>query len=733
MGENEIKYDEWYFLLTGGVVIDNPHSNPASQWLSDKLWGEICRCSSLPAFNGLLEDFPNQLSGFKEIYDTNDAHKAPLPGKWNDALNTFQKLMILRCLRPDKVVLGVQNFVSEKMGEKFVIPPAFNLKSCYDDSNAISPLIFVLSTGSDPMAFLLKFAEDMNKEVNSISLGQGQGPRAEAIMDKAKEEGSWAVLQNCHLAESWMPRLERICEETLPDDVHPEYRLWCTTYPSDAFPVVVLQNGVKMTLEPPKGMRNNMLGSYKNDPISDLDFFNSVKREEDWRAMLFGLCFFHALVQERKTFGALGWNIQYGFNESDLRISVKQLALFLDLYPTVNYKALNYCIGQCNYGGRVTDDKDRRCLMTILKNFFNEDVKVGYALCPCKSFVIPADGGIPNYIEYIESLPLVAEPSVFGMHQNANITKDQNETTKLFSSILLTQASSSGGGAAGKSKEELITEVASGILEKMPPLYDMEVAELKYPTLWEQSMNTVVTQELERFNKLNHLIVNQLAAVRKAVAGTIVMSNALETLGNSLFFGIIPEAFKHLSYPSLKPLASYMANLYERLEVFQDWLDGEAPSVYWISGFFFTQGFLTGILQNFARQYTIAIDSVCYDFEVMPKDKDGYPKGPSDGVFVHGLFIDGARWDRDEMALADAEPKVLFSKAPVIWLQPSEDTKLKSFAHYNCPVYKTSDRQGMLSTTGHSTNFVMYIRLPSEREQSFWIQRGIAMLTSLDD
>jgi len=130
------------------------------------------------------------------------------------------------------MALAVQNFIVEKIGKPFIEPPTFNLAKSFKDSSITIPLIFVLSAGSDPIADFMRFAEEMNmtKKLESISLGRG------------------------HLATSFMPKLEQIVEN-LDDSNHRDFRLWLTSMPTDKFPVSTLQNSVKMTLEPPSGLR----------------------------------------------------------------------------------------------------------------------------------------------------------------------------------------------------------------------------------------------------------------------------------------------------------------------------------------------------------------------------------------------------------------------------------------------------------------------------------------------
>jgi len=155
-----------------------------------------------------------------------------------------------------------------------------------------------------------------------------------------------------------------------------------------------------------------------------------------------------------------------------------------------------------------------------------------------------------------------------------------------------------------------------------------------------------------------------------------------------------------------------------------------------LSGFFFTQSFLTGIKQNFARKYVIPIDQISMDFEYFSAQNDlDKDKAPADGAYIYGLYLEGSRWNNDLAQLDESAPKVLFTKVPYIWLKPAKMSDINFVQTYTCPVYKTLDRRGTLSTTGHSTNFVLMIELPMQAKHSLkhWAKRGVAMVTQLND
>ena len=489
-----------------------------------------------------------------------------------------------------------------------------------------------------------------------------------------------------------------------------------------------------MTNEPPLGLKANLMSSYATFPISDRAWFDANTQPKVFRKLLFGLCFFHAFIQERRLFGPLGWNIQYQFNESDLRISARQLSIFIDEYPEqVPLDALNYLTGECNYGGRVTDDKDRLLMATILRQFFCEEIYTSddYKFSPSGIYYAPKFTDYDGYIDYIKQLPLYPDPEVYGFHENAAITKNQNATNEALTTILITQQSAGGGGSSGD--DQIINQLADSLLHELPPLFDVDTAEKMYPISYTQSMNTVLTQELTRFNGLIKVIRQSLIDLKRAIKGEVLLSAELEAALNSLKDGQVPGLWMKKSFASLKPLGGYFKDLLERLEWFDEWVKKGIPPVMWITRFHFTQGFLTGAKQNYARKHKIAIDLLDYDFEVVKDAEYALKNPPDDGINVLGPYIEGCKWNHGDWCLDESDPKVLYVNMPMVWFKPCKVEDFSQAKTYSCPIYKTSVRKGILMTTGHSSNFVLKLRLPTKRDQSHWILRGVAILCSLND
>eukprot|EP00771_Trimastix_marina_P003253 gnl/Trimastix_PCT/4478.p1 GENE.gnl/Trimastix_PCT/4478~~gnl/Trimastix_PCT/4478.p1 ORF type:complete len:2540 (-),score=952.78 gnl/Trimastix_PCT/4478:132-6824(-) len=730
MSDDRIDPVEFRFLVAAGTSPEETE-NPASDWLTTRAWKELQALATLPKFEGLSESVTSKPDLWKQYFDSGTCFSDVLPDGWHDRLDQFQRMLVLRCLRPDKMSEAIQDFVKNNFGKKFVQPPNFNLPLSYRDSTATTPLIFILSSGNNPKKQLEQFASEMrmSKKLRSCSLGQGQGEIARQLIETGQEAGHWVLLENCHLASSWMSCLEALVEEFRAEKVHRDFRLWLTSMPSASFPVMILQNGIKMTNEPPKGLQSNLQRTY--DGFNNA-FLQQTTKPSIWRKFLFSLSFFHAVIQERRKFGPLGWNIRYEFTDDDLSVCVRQLRLFLDTYEDVPYQVLKFLFGEINYGGRVTDSKDQRLLGTILHDFINPEVlEIGYAFSPSGKYRQIEGEEHKDYTELLASFDLNAHPEVFGLHENADITCAQADTYEMFDCILSLQPRASAG--SGKKREDVIDETAASILSRLPKPWDVDAIMAKYPTVYEESMNTVLVQEVTRFNRLLETIDEMLRELQRALKGLVVLSDALEATANALFDNIVPDKWAEVAYPSLKPLSAWVSDLVERCAFIEKWIQNGTPACFWISGFFFPQAFLTGTLQNYARnpRHIVPIDSITFSTVVIDTPHQEITEKPEDGCYIYGLYIEGARWDPMSKSLAESRPKELFTSMPVIHLLPQVDFQEPESGFYHCPIYKTLARAGELSTTGHSTNYVLSVHVPSSQPDSHWIKRGVALLCAL--
>lgn len=221
--------------------------------------------------------------------------------------------------------------------------------------------------------------------------------------------------------------------------------------------------------------------------------------------------------------------------------------------------------------------------------------------------------------------------------------------------------------------------------------------------------------------------------MKDAINGFVVMSSMLEAMFNNMALKKVPLNWEEAAYPSLKPLAAWFEELVQRLEFMQRWLDEGYLSSYWVSAYYFPQGFMTAVLQTYARKTKIPIDKLVFKTTVMKENGEDLKDQPHEGVHIHGHFLEGCGWDSAKGMLKESEKGKLFEYMPAIWIMPILITEYSDVGCYNCPVYKTSLRKGELSTTGHSTNFVMFLDIHAKEAQVHWINRGVALLLTLDD
>eukprot|EP01138_Halocafeteria_seosinensis_P006356 gb/GECG01006497.1/.p1 GENE.gb/GECG01006497.1/~~gb/GECG01006497.1/.p1 ORF type:complete len:3153 (+),score=416.35 gb/GECG01006497.1/:1-9459(+) len=770
--DNLVSDVEWSLLLRGAGMMENPTTNPLPDNLSQNGWHLIhaLEQSCGQTFRGLSNHIASYTDAWIQWARTDEPHNASLPEPWKSQLNMMQKMLVLKAFREEKLLFAIKQYVADNLGQFFVESPAVSMEDIYTDTDPTTPIIFILSVGADPTGMLFSYAKkkEYTDKLKLISLGQGQGPRAERLIQGAASNGEWVLLQNCHLAKSWLPRLEKVVGEIeevqqgksfsaeeknsriISKKVHKDFRLFLTSMPAPYFPVPVLQGGVKLTNEPPKGIKANLkrsLGQLETwTPFDECEGeFSSgplagQPKKPVWKKLAFGLCFFHAVIQERRKFGPLGWNITYEFNDSDLETSMLMLKQFLQEQPTVPWDALSYVTGHINYGGRVTDDWDRRCLMNILSQFYTPDILKGdYKFSPSGIYYPPVVDQLDELKEYVDSLPQNDPPEIFGMHENANISYQGRETRGMFDACLTLQSQAM-GSSSGAAPDESVQKTAQDIEAVVPHNLTREEAGSKtFVTRGKHmdSLGTVLLQEMSRFNNLLVKIRSTLAELQKAIRGEVLMSEELDHMFSALLNNRVPDNWKDVAYPSLKPLASWVKDLCARVKFLRTWLKYGKPRSFWMSGFFFPQGFMTGTLQNHARKYSIPIDSLGFKFTILDamtgselSDSDI----PEDGVLVEGMFVDGARWDPINKVIADPLPGEMFNPLPIVHFMPEKDHQTDP-QDYCAPLYKTSTRAGTLSTTGISTNYIVAVEFPvdpSENPKKYALL-GAALLTQLND
>nr|CEL77298.1 TPA: dynein-1-alpha heavy chain, flagellar inner arm I1 complex, putative [Toxoplasma gondii VEG] len=733
-GEGSLDREELEFFFMGNPALDQLREKPARlAWLPDSGWKDLQRLEELNAsFRGILESILTAAEAWKTWYDLENLESMPLPEeKWNNKLSPFQKLLLIRVFRVDRVPTALKNFIARRLNEHYVQSPSLQYSKILAQSSAHCPILLILSPGADPQSDIYKLAAARGFVGNNfrfLALGQGMAPLAQKHIEKGCQRGCWVLLQNCHLLASWLKSLAKLLEGI--QKPHKDFRLWLTTQPIDDFPMSILQNSLKVVTEPPDGLRPNLQGSYAN--LTDDALQESS--HPAYPSLVYVLSFFHAVVQERRKYGKIGWNVAYDFNEADLVISRRLVAMYLDKSlasgDTLPWSTLRYLIGEAMYGGRVTDDCDRRVLVTYLEEYMGDFIFDSYqpfSFCQAGfDYAIPVPGPLATYRDYIKELPLFNTPEVFGLHENAQIGYFVDSAKKLWEGILKMNFSGSLSSSGGASmREEHIAAIATGIEEKL----GFDDLAFGKPEGDYTPTEVVLMQEVERFNSLAERMRTTLNDLRRALRGEIGLSAELEDLANFLVTGFLPRDWARLAPPSLKPLGSWLAHFLRRYDQYKAWIDKGEPWCFWLSGLHIPDSLLTALIQATCRKRGWSLDKSSLLTQVTKFTSPGQiPKKLEHGTYLRGLYLEGARWDIEEGRLARQNPKELTMEMPLIQLIPAESHKVKLRDTLQTPVYATQNRRNAMGE-----GWIFDVMLHTKEHPSLWILSGVALVLQTDE
>ena len=525
---------EFDCMLKGGAALDiTAVRKKPFEWIPDLIWTNVIAACEMPGMGDFADSLYRNEQQWRTYFELEAPETAPIPD-FQERTNPFQKCLILRSLRSDRALPAISDYVKAEVGQRFVDSIPVDMVVAHQETidsghGCRVPFICLLSPGADPTDMIAALAKKNKKKVPSVSMGQGQEVIARKLVGNGMVSGEWAILQNCHLGLGYLFELEQKLVKV--EEIHEEFRVFITCEPHKKFPIGLLQMSIKITNEAPVGVKAGVKRSYH---WVSQDMLDAISRPE-WRHILYVMCFMHSIVQERRKFGSIGWAIPYEYNQGDLTACTNFLQNHMGQMEAkaarggalpLQWVCIKYMVAEVQYGGRITDDLDRVLMATYADAYLAPTV-MDPAYKFFEGYPIPGGQGsveLDFWRAEIEKLPDTDSPELFGMHVNADITFRNKQTNELIGTIIDTQPKA-GGGGGGMSREEVVVQTADDMLSKLPNDFDPITVKDSITKLGGMSkpLNVVLSQEIDRLNKVIKLVRTTLKDLKLAVAGTIIM------------------------------------------------------------------------------------------------------------------------------------------------------------------------------------------------------------------
>eukprot|EP01116_Phalansterium_solitarium_P005286 TRINITY_DN1679_c0_g1_i1.p1 TRINITY_DN1679_c0_g1~~TRINITY_DN1679_c0_g1_i1.p1 ORF type:complete len:4594 (-),score=1709.56 TRINITY_DN1679_c0_g1_i1:318-14099(-) len=745
----ELDEAEFEFLLKGG---ESFQSDSALAPIFTELFPQsqrylLMELKDIKAFSGVLQHVTANVDEWRAFLAASDAENrvpkawffqplTPLTPTQEQIATGFHRLLVVRAARPDRVLAASANFVGTVFGNQLLEQPELDFPHLIDkESSASTPLILCSMPGYEAGSRVEEAAATLKRSLQSLAMGSDEGfALAEKTIAAGAKTGQWVMLRNVHLAPAWLVQLEKKLHSLQP---LPTFRLFLTSEIHPKLPANLLRQSQVLVFEPPPGIKANLQHTFSQVHTARMDAL-PVERSR----IYFLLAWLHAVLQERLRYAPLGWTKQFEFNDSDLRVALDTIDIWVDSQAQgranvdpdkIPWTALRAILGQTVYGGKVDNVYDQRLLNSFLDQFFVPDsFNPDFPLMRDGTLSVPDGTKKEQFKRWIDGLTLSQTPAWLGLPSNAETLLLINKGKAVFGKLLRLQtveqdsseaddSESAKDGATDRRPAWMVALKASieAWLKTLPeslPLLTRTADNIKNPLF------RFFEGEINRASKLLHKVRSDLAELILVCDGAIKPTNYTRALLTNLSKGVVPKDWRKYSVPNSISLGFWIRDFAQRvlqLVEIRKSKDFAAPQGLWLGGLLTPEAFMTATRQAAAQANGWSLESLELRVEVLSDAGQFDPAADRAAFLIRDLCAEGAAWDASRRCLALSDE--LWTTLPPVkfaWRLKADSTD-------------DAERTVLLPTYLNDTRLELLFAfaMPADTPAVVWHQRGVALST----
>ncbi|CAD8135851.1 unnamed protein product [Paramecium octaurelia] len=585
-----IEEEEWQFMIGNQIPNESAH---LPKWASQdrkEIFGQLQNLKLNINFN----------SSDWEQWNNNQECEKNFPQ--SAKLKPFQKVLIVQTFRPERVQSALNEFVCHNLSIPSVSGQTFNFQTvAQEELTAQIPCLFVVSAGSDPSKELEEFAEQQIGKQNfqEMSMGGNQNELALKLIKEAAQKGQWVCLKNLHLVISFLPLLEKTIKQLKP---HPNFKLWLTTEAHLKFPSILLETCYKVSYEAPPGLKQNLQRIITSWPTHN-------KQSVYQTQLLFILTWFHALVQERRTYIPQGWSKFYEFSYADYKAGVQIIENLLQESQTISWQTLYGLYENAIYGGRVDNEQDIKVLRAYLETYFNQNKLQNGTLSTGQQ--IPQTNQVKDLINLINKLPENDVPEFFGLPNNIDKAVQRYTIQKVVSGL---KSMNNIVGSEIKFDKELWTNLLGPLINMWDQLKMRDTIQVTNQQLGSlDPIESFIYLEAQQTWNLYQIISHSFEKLKNVLYNNGLLTSDIIDIGLLFIKDIVPQKWSNF-WEGPDDINLWLKIFIKKLNAIKSWIDKiqrkQQLDEVDLSELFHPEIYMNALRQKTARKLNIPLNEL---------------------------------------------------------------------------------------------------------------------------